>query len=423
MQQILLTAFALTFFAQTPSLDSLSPKERREAIESIAILGNREAVPALVEAYRKEPRKDLRTSIVAALGQIRDRSAIPGLSEALLGDFERDVRLQGIDSLLRLYIPVADDEGFWSFVGRVRNVFSEEERPIVGVNTYVDQTAREVLVQSLERDFDPEVRIEAAHALGSLRAVDQLPGLIEQLEGPRNREDRDVRVAIIRAMGVIGSQEAGPALTRMLKDEDERIVEEAIQAVGVTGYQAAYPALVNLFKTSRNGDLREYSLGSIALMREPAAVSLFESLLDDSDDTYRELSAEGLARLDYDASSFNNRIAAERRENVRLALAFALLSSGQSAYMEQLVMALDSRRDYQAETYLFELGKYDGKLADMYPYLRSPKPEIRAKLVRVLGEIGEAEAQPYIQPLTEDPNMDVMEEAVEALRNLNPSGL
>ena len=113
----------------------------------------------------------------------------------------------------------------------------------------------------------------------------------------------------------------------------------------------------------------------------------------------------------------------EQRENVRLALAFALLSSGQSAYMEQLVMALDSRRDYQAETYLFELGKYDGKLADMYPYLRSPRPEIRAKLVRVLGEIGEAEAQPYIQPLTEDPNMDVMEEAVEALRNLNPNGL
>ena len=60
----------------------------------------------------------------------------------------------------------------------------------------------------------------------------------------------------------------------------------------VTGYQAAYPALVNLFKTSRNGDLREYSLGSIALLREPAAVSLFESVLDDSDDTYRELSAK-----------------------------------------------------------------------------------------------------------------------------------
>jgi len=423
MQQILLAVFALTFFAQIPSLDSLSPKERHEAIEVIAILGNREAVPVLVEAYRKEPRKDLRTSIIAALGQVRDRSAIPGLSEALSSDFERDVRLQAIDSLLRLYIPVEDNQGFWSFIGRVRNLFSKEHRPIVGLNTYVDQTAKEILVQSLERDFDPEVRIEAAHALGSLRAVDQLPRLIDQLEGPRNRENRDVRVAIIQTMGVIGSQEAGPVLTRMLKDEDERIVEEAIQAVGFTGYQAVYPALVNLFKTSQNGDLREYSLQSIALLQEPAAVSLFESLLDASDDTYRELSAEGLARLHYDASSFTHRIAVERHENVRLALAFALVSSGQSAYIEQLVMALDSRRDYQAETYLFELGKYHRKLADLYPYLRSPKPEIRVRLVRVLGEIGEAEAQPHIQPLTEDSNMDVMEEALEALRNLNPSGV
>ena len=193
MQQILLTAFALTFFAQTPSLDSLSPKERREAIESIAILGNREAVPALVEAYRKEPRNDLRTSIVAALGQIRDRSAIPGLSEALLGDFERDVRLQGIDSLLRLYIPVADDEGFWSFIGRVRNVFSGKERPIVGVKPTSIRLQKRYSSSRSSGISIPKYGSRLPTPWVSLRAVDQLPGLIEQLEGPRNREDRDVR--------------------------------------------------------------------------------------------------------------------------------------------------------------------------------------------------------------------------------------
>ena len=70
---------------------------------------------------------------------------------------------------------------------------------------------------------------------------------------------------------------------------------------------------------------------------------------------------------------------------------------------------------------MFELGKYDGKLPDIYPYLRNPKPEIRTKLLRVLGDVGEADARPYIQPLTEDPNMDVMQEAVSALRKLMPS--
>ena len=156
--------------AQAPSLTSSSPRERREAIESKAFLANRDAVPALVEAYRNEPLKDIRSSIIVALGTIRDRSAIPGLAGALQRDYEKDVRLQAIDSLLRLYIPIADDEGFWSFFSRVRGLFSEDPRPLVGVNEYVDQTAREALVVALERDFDPEVRMESAHALGSLRS-------------------------------------------------------------------------------------------------------------------------------------------------------------------------------------------------------------------------------------------------------------
>ena len=430
MPQFLQFVLALTILTQAPSLESSSPKERREAIESMTVLGNREAVPVLVEALKNEPRSDIRASIVASLGRIRDRSAIPGLSESLLHDFEKEVRLQALDSLLRLYIPVVDDEGFWTFFDKVKNVFATEDRLLVGANEYVDQTAKEVLAQSLRQDFLPEVRIAAAHGLGSLRAADQVPALITELEGPRNRGSRawyrkwtgtEVRIAIIQTLGVIGSDEAGPALTRLLADEDQDVVKEAVAAVGIIGYRAAFPALSTLFKTHRTSDVRKQALQSMALMREPAAASLFESLLDDSDDSYRELSVEGLARLDYDASGLEPRMQTEKSANVRLAVAFALVSSERLSYMEDLVAALDTRQDYQAEVYLFELGKYDGKLSEMYPYLRNPKAEIRTKLLRVLGDVGEAEARPYIQPLTEDPNMDVMQEAVSALRKLTPS--
>lgn len=419
MSNVLSLLLALSL-VQAPSLTSRSPRERREAIEAVAVLANRDAVPALVEAYRAESLKDIRSSIIAALGTIRDRSAIPGLAEALGSDYEKDVRLQAIDSLVRLYIPTADEEGFWSFVSRVRGMFSEDPRPVVGPNEYVDQTAREALVAALERDFDPEVRIESAHALGALRSVDQLPSLTEALEGPRNIEATDVRVAIIQAMGVIGSQQAGPVLTRLLKDEEDRIVLEAIRAVGITGYQAAFPALANLFKTNRTGSVREASLHSIALMREPAAQSMFEPLLDDDEDVYRELAAEGLARLDYDTAGFTDRIAGENNEGVRLALAFGLAASGDSAHLELLVDALDGGRDHQAETYLFELGKYEGRLDDIFPHLRNPKADIRAKLLRVVGQVGDPAARPYIEPLIEDSNSEVVEEAVAALRRLTP---
>ena len=225
--------------AQTPALDSASPRERSDAVESMAVLGNRDAVPLLGDAFKNEQSSEIRTSIVRALGRIRDQSAIPTLSEALLADFQLDVRLQAIDSLLRLYIPVADEQGFWNFITDVTRVFSEDEQLNVGPNVFVDERAKEVLVEALQNDFDWEVRVAAANALGSLNAADQLPALIEELDGPRHREDWEVQIAMIRTMGDIGSQDSGPALTRFIRDEDERVAREAILSVGRTGYRAA----------------------------------------------------------------------------------------------------------------------------------------------------------------------------------------
>ena len=406
--------------AQTPALDSASPRERSDAVESMAVLGNRDAVPLLGDAFKNEQSSEIRTSIVRALGRIRDQSAIPTLSEALLADFQLDVRLQAIDSLLRLYIPVADEQGFWNFITDVTRVFSEDEQLHVGPNVFVDESAKEVLVEALQNDFDWEVRVAAANALGSLNAADQLPALIEELDGPRHREDWEVQIAMIRTMGDIGSQDSGPALTRFIRDEDERVAREAILSVGRTGYRAAYPALSNLFRTGDDGDTRNLALESIGLLREPSAVELFESLLDSDEDSYRELSARGLARLDYDASSFVERFAEEGDAEVRLAQAFALVAFGNSMYLQELVDALDSRRDQIAEVYLFELGRYEGRLEELYPHLRNPDADIRAKLLSVVGRIGSPESRPYIQPLTQDPNTDVAEAAVEALRSLAP---
>ena len=419
MTQFLSLVLVLTL-AQTPALDSFSPRERSEAVESMAVLGNRDAVPALVEAYRNEPRRDIRASIIAALGQIRDRSAIPALTEALLTDFQKEVRLQAVDSLLRLYIPVADDRGLFSFISDLRSVFTEEEQLIVAANEYVDQTVKEALVEALRTDFDWEVRVAMVNALGSLRAVDQLPAMIEELEGPRHREDWEVRIALTRNLGRLGSLEAGPVLTRLIRDEDERVVHEAIRAVGRVGYRAAFSELSDLFKSSYEGEVRDLSLESIALLREPEAVTLFEPLLDSDEDFYREMSAQGLARLDYDASAFAERITTEDDAAVRMALAFGLVTSGHGEHLAEIVDALDGRRDDQAEIYLFELGAYEGHLSQIYPHLGNPDSDIRVKLLRVLGNIGDPEARPYIQPLTEDRDTDVVAAAVEALRRLTP---
>jgi len=173
-----------------------------------------------------------------------------------------------------------------------------------------------------------------------------------------------------------------------------------------------------LFRTSSDRMIKRRSIEGIALMRDPGSAALFESLVGSSDDYYRELAAEGLARLHHDPKLIQDRWGQEKKANVRNALAFALVTAGQDNYLNDLANALDTRQDYQVHVYLVELGKFEGKLPELYRYLKSRNPKVRAKMVKVLGDIGDPAAREYVQTMTDDSDVTVVREAVAALRKL-----
>ena len=409
---------ALLLF-QNPSLDSASPKERQAAVEQLAVLGNRDAIPKLGEALKKESKSDIRASIIAAFGRIRDRDAIPFLTDSLRTDLEKNVRLQAIDSLLRLYIPIEDSGPLHTLFGKVKSVFFEPNPPVVGPEVQVDAAAKQALAAAMQKDFDDDVRALAARALGTLKAKDQVPTLTATLEDPQNREHRDVRIEIIRTLALIRDPAAGPALEKALRDPNKQIVLEAISAVGLVNDTAARPTLEEFFRNDKDNRIKSRSLEALALLRDKGSMPLFESLLNDKNDYYRELAAEGLARLNYKADGWKDRFDQERKPNVRNALAFGLASSGQVDYINNLANALDSRQDFQAEAYLYELGKFDGQMNELYRYLKSSNPRVRAGMAKVIGNIGDPTALAQIRPLTEDSDTEVVREAVAALRKLN----
>ncbi len=409
---------ALLLF-QNPSLDSASPKERQAAVEQLAVLGNRDAIPKLGEALKKESKSDIRASIIAAFGRIRDRDAIPFLTDSLRTDLEKNVRLQAIDSLLRLYIPIEDSGPLHTLFGKVKSVFFEPNPPVVGPEVQVDAATKQALAAAMQKDFDDDVRALAARALGTLKAKDQVPTLTATLEDPQNREHRDVRIEIIRTLALIRDPAAGPALEKALRDPNKQIVLEAISAVGLVNDTAARPTLEEFFRNDKDNRIKSRSLEALALLRDKGSMPLFESLLNDKNDYYRELAAEGLARLNYKADGWKDRFDQERKPNVRNALAFGLASSGQVDYINNLATALDSRQDFQAEAYLYELGKFDGQMNELYRYLKSSNPKVRAGMAKVIGNIGDPTALAQIRPLTEDSDTEVVREAVAALRKLN----
>lgn len=413
---LLLAAFLL----QTPSLDSVSPKERGEAIEKLAVLGNAQAIPALAAAYKKEPKSDLRAEIVAGLSRIHDKAAIAPIGEALRTDLDKDVRLQAIDSLLRLYISIDEGNGpLRTIFNKVKSAFFYPERPMVGAEVKVDNAATTVLAEAMQKDFDDGVRIEAARALGSLKAKDQVPALITAMEDPKNREHSKVRLEMIRTLGIIRDPAAGPALEKALRDKDRAVVGESAAALGMVGYRPARPVVEALFRSSSDRIVRRKALEGMAVMRDPGSAALFESLLGHSDDYYRELAAEGLARIHHDPAVLKDRYAQEKKTNVRNALAFALAAAGENNAINDLANALDSSQEPQVHVYLVELGKFEGKLDELHRYLRSTSPKVRARMVNVVGDIGNPASRALVQPLAEDPNIEVAREAVAALRKLS----
>src|SRR2546425_13089101 len=205
---------AAAVLLQNPSLDSVSPKERMAAVDKMAVIGNREAIPQLAAALKKEPKSDIRAEMVAALGRIRDREAVPVLVDTMRNDLDKDVRSQAIDSLLRLYIPIEDSGPIRTIFNRVKSVLIQPNAPVVGPEVQVDSSVKEALAAAMQKDFSDEVRIESARALGSLKANDQVSALIAALADPQNREHRAVRVEIVRALGTVRDPAAGPALEK-----------------------------------------------------------------------------------------------------------------------------------------------------------------------------------------------------------------
>jgi HEAT repeat protein len=301
---------------------------------------------------------------------------------------------------------------------RVKSVFFVPDPPVIGPEVQVDAAAKDVLATAMQKDFSDEVREDAARALGILKAKDQAPLLIMAFEDPQNREHPGVRVQIAHALGVIRDPAAGPAFEKALQDSDPKVVQEAILGIGLVGYSPARAALEQVFRTDSNRNMKSRALEALSLMRDKGNTPLFESLLNDKNDSFRELSAEGLARLEYNANGWKQVYEQERKPTVRNALAFGLAASGDTDYMAELANGFNTRQAYQVEVYLYELGKYDGKLGDLYRYLKSSDPKVRAGVARVIGNIGDPASTEQIRPLRDDPNAEVVNEAVNALRKL-----
>src|SRR3954466_344978 len=165
--------------------------------------GNIEAIPAFESALKKEAKSEIRAQLLSGLVRIGGSAGPPGIARNLATDLDKDVRLQAVESLQRLYIPATDTGTLKTLFNTAKNVVASPQRPVLPAGVVVDKVSTDALATAMQKDGIEDVRAAAARVLGSLMAKDYVPVMIMTLEDPQNVEHKAVRKEIVMSLGVI----------------------------------------------------------------------------------------------------------------------------------------------------------------------------------------------------------------------------
>ncbi|MBV8905693.1 MAG: HEAT repeat domain-containing protein, partial [Acidobacteriia bacterium] len=266
------------------------------------------------------------------------------------------------------------------------------------------------------------VRANAARAIGILRGRAAIPDLVAAIR----TKDTDVIYESLIAMQKIRDESAATQIDFLVRDLNPKVQIAALDTVGLLRDKQALPQVVDVLNRARDIKVRRAALFAVAMLPAETNRPLYERYLQDKDDKMRAAAAEGYARLwnPADGAMLDKAWQDEGKTPVRLALAFALVSLGNTQISEfsplqYLINTLNSAayRDV-AFAYLVEAARDNQVRMSLYPSLTNGTKDEKISVARILARSGGQESVPYLQKLSSDTDADVAQEGVRALRNL-----
>lgn len=415
-----LLAFLPAVHAQVEGLSDPQPKKRIRAAEQLADTGEPRFIPELARLL-KDPVLDVRLEAVSAITQIGRQESLEPLMAATR-DASPEMQVAAVDGLVNFYHYGYVRTGWWSSVksfGRnIKNRFSRPEPviidPYVQVNPDVINTIGRIVVGGSSM----ESRANAARAVGILRGKEAVPQLQEALLS----KDTTLILESVHALKKIGDTSAGPSMVFLLRDLDKDVKLSVAQAMGQLRVTEAIPELVGIVKTSDDKKIRREALVALAKLPNNGQEELFRLYLRDRDEGIRAAAAEGIGRIgnESDRTLVSEAFAREKNESARLSMAFALVHLGDLNYISYLVDGLNSSfHRGEARPFLIELARNPEVLAQLYGPLTTGTIDQKRELTTVIAWSGTRESLPYLERLTQDPNNQVAQAAVQAMKNLN----
>jgi HEAT repeat protein len=415
MRPLAFLLLAVAAYGQQPA----RPKDVREAAKA-----GSSAIPKL-QQYLKDPSVDVR---VEAVKQITEIGPPRSLDPLLLAtrDNDPEVQILATDGIVNFYLPGYVKNGLGASLRRVgtsiKGRFTDTNDQVIDSYITVRPDVIAALAKLVESGGDMNVRANAARAVGILRAKEAVPALIDATHS----KDSTLIYESLNALEKIRDETAGPRIAFLLHDFDPKVQIAAIQAVGLLRDQQDLPQLIDVLNRTDNIKVKREALEAISMLPAESSRSIYQQYLHDKDDKLRAAAAEGFARLKNprDLPMVEQAWTDEQKTSPRLSLAFAEVMLGKTELSEFsplrfLINNLNSSAyNGIAFPFLVEAARDPNIRAKLYAPLQTGTKDEKVGLARVLGRSGDAQSLAELKKLTDDPDSDVAQAALTAVRNL-----
>ena len=382
------------------------------------------AIPAIA-AYLTAPTLDTRVEAVKQLIGVGGKDTIDPLIRATR-DADPEMQIRAADGIVNFYVPGYVKTGPGASLVRagasIKARLSDSNDQIVDAFIAVRPEAIGALGQLARGGSSYDSRATACRALGILRGKAAVPELVEALR----TKDNGVMYEALIALQKIRDTSAGPRVTFLLRDLDDKVQNAAIETAGLLHSTDALPALRTVISSPRNVKIERAALAALAMMAEVRDRELLTARLTSRDDRIRAAAAEGLGRQanPQDQAALKKAWQDEEKMLPRLGAAFGLVLGGnldmaENAPFRYLLNTLNSGSYREvAYAYLVEAARNKTVLEALYGPLGKGTRDEKIQLSRVLAESGDDTSVAPLDRASRDADEEVQREGLRALRSL-----
>ena len=413
----------LAIFALLLAVGLAEVPMRPKDVRNLAKQGS-SALPQLQE-FLKNADLEIRVEAVKAILEIGGKDSLTPLIQAT-ADNDAEVQIRATDGLVNFYLPGYVRTGLSASIRRVgtsiKGKFTDVNDQMIDPFVQVRPDVVEALGKLARNGASLESRANAARAIGILRgraAVDDLVAAIRS-------KNSEVIYECLIALQKIRDDSAAPKIAFLLHDLDEKVQIAAIETTGLLLNKDSIPDLLDAMRRAKNNKVRRAALTAIAMLPMDSNRETYARYLNDKDEGMRAAAAEGYARLHNpaDLPAISTVYKDEEKRPPRLAQAFALVALGQHELSEfsplQLLINTLNSSAYHgvAFAYLVEVSRDPAVRALLYQSLANATKDEKIQLAGVLARSGDQESVPYLEKLSHDPDDQVAQEGLRALRAL-----